>query len=248
MLLPFSLTPLPLNFLVLRPFLRYNKRNFERKDDFVKHSIAFFITITAAAISWILSFSIAVPLLFRPFYYAHVSMLHLPEQTGWTTDQIHEAYNQMMDYCVFGAPFQTGDLHWSESGRAHFADCAVLFRLDFAVLAIASLVLLICFFLWRRKLRPVRPLGFGPAFWSGCTLSLSFAVIAGLAALNFNKAFVLFHTLFFAGKDNWMFDPYEDQIILILPQVFFQNCAILIVALLFLLCFLLMFLDRHRFS
>ncbi len=214
----------------------------------VKRSPAFFAALTSAMMSWVLSFSIAIPLLFRPFYYAHISILRLPAQTGWTAAQIHEAYDHVMDYCLLGAPFQTGDLHWSENGIQHFADCAVLFRLDLIVLGITTLILFICFFLYRRHLRPARPLGFGPAFWSGCILSLSFIVVTILAALNFDKAFILFHALFFAGKNNWLFDPTTDQIILILPQIFFRNCAILIVAVLFLCCGILMLSDRRRFS
>ena len=52
--------------------------------------------------------------------------------------------------------------------------------------------------------------------------------LAGLAALDFDRAFTVFHAVFFPGKDNWIFDPAADQIILVMPQVFFRNCAILI--------------------
>lgn len=52
-----------------------------------------------------------------------------------------------------------------------------------------------------------------------------FLAVGGLAALDFDRAFVVFHALFFPGKDNWLFDPETDQIITILPQVFFRNSA-----------------------
>lgn len=32
------------------------------------------------------SFSIAVPILFRPFYYVQIGALDLPEQTGWSQE------------------------------------------------------------------------------------------------------------------------------------------------------------------
>ena len=51
---------------------------------------------------------------------------------------------------------------------------------------------------------------------------------AVLAALDFDRAFVVFHSLFFPGKTNWVFDWYHDPIIRVLPQEFFRNCAILI--------------------
>ena len=64
----------------------------------MKHkSFPFFLILTAATMLLLLSAAIAVPILLRPFYYAHAAFLHLPEQTGWSMVQIHEAYNEMLD-------------------------------------------------------------------------------------------------------------------------------------------------------
>ena len=57
-------------------------------------------------------------------------------------------------------------------------------------------------------------------------------LIALLAALDFDGAFTVFHSIFFPGKDNWLFDPVTDPVILILPEAFFRNCAIAIVSIL----------------
>ena len=71
-------------------------------------------------------------------------------------------------------------------------------------------------------------------------------LVGALAELDFGRAFVLFHALFFPGKDNWLFDPRVDQIINILPQEFFRSCAILILALLALGCAVLILWDILR--
>ena len=81
-----------------------------------------------------------------------------------------------------------------------------------------------------------RPFGMNIVFSSGAFTLGGFGIIGGLAALDFDKAFTVFHTLFFPGKSNWYFSWYEDQIIRILPQDFFMNCAILIFASIVLLC------------
>ena len=60
--------------------------------------------------------------------------------------------------------------------------------------------------------------------------------VGGLAALDFDRAFVIFHRVFFPGKENWIFDWQTDPIILFLPQDFFRNCAILILLLLLVWC------------
>ena len=71
-------------------------------------------------------------------------------------------------------------------------------------------------------------------------------ILAGLAALDFDRAFTVFHAVFFPGKDNWIFDPATDQIILVMPQVFFRNCAILIGGVLLACCAALILADLLR--
>lgn len=194
----------------------------------------------------VLSASIAFPLVCRPFYYAHIQALDLPSHTGWTGEEIREAFDEMMDFCIYGSPFGTGVLRWSEAGMQHFADCAKLFRLDFVVLGLSGVGLVACGLLRRRGLRPAPLLGHGPGFWAGIFLTVGFATVAGLAALDFDRAFVVFHQIFFPGTSNWIFEPQKDEIIQILPEVFFRNCAILIVAVLFLFCGCLVWFELRE--
>ena len=202
---------------------------------------------TVALALLVLSFSISVPILFRPFYYLQIDALDLPEQTGWSKETIREAYDQVLDFCVLGKPFGTGQLAWSESGRSHFADVRGLFLLDFAVLAISGAVCLLPL-----VLRKTGRLGFhrfggrSPGFWAGILAAALVIVIGALAALDFERAFVVFHALFFPGKDNWLFDPATDQIILVMPEAFFRNCAILIGAVLLVCCTALVCTDLLR--
>ena len=172
--------------------------------------------LTALAL---LTASIAAPILCRPFYYAHIGPLK----------------------------FSTGVLKWSEEGKAHFTDVRGLFLLDLRVLGV-SLGLLAAVLLYARFTgrRSARPLGRGPGFWAGAGLGAGFLLVGALAALDFDRAFVIFHALFFPGKDNWLFDPNTDQIINILPQDFFRNCAILILALLVIGCAALILWDFRR--
>ena len=199
----------------------------------------------------VLSFSISVPILCRPFYYVQIDALHLPERTGWSEEVIREAYDQVLDFCVFGAPFGTGELAWSESGRSHFADVRGLFLLDFAVLGVTAAAALALLLLHRaRGVSFHRFAGRGPAFWAGAGTAGVVLVVAGLAALDFDRAFTVFHAIFFPGKDNWIFDPATDQIILVMPEVFFRNCALLIGGVLLACCAGLILWDLlvHRRS
>ena len=206
-----------------------------------------FLAVLMAIVTALLlvSASVAVPLLCRPFYYAHIEPMGLVEYSGLSEEQICRAYDEMMDYCLgLREDFAVGDLWFSASGASHFEDVRTLFILDLWVLGISAAVLIGLFFrCYRTETRPYCFRGHGPGFWAATGLGVSFLAVGGLAALDFDRAFVVFHALFFPGKDNWMFDWREDPIILLLPQDFFRNCAILILALLLVWCIILIAAD-----
>lgn len=195
----------------------------------------------------VLTGAIAAPILCRPFYYAHIDALDLTERVGLSETEIRRAFDEMMDYCTGGDTFSTGILPHSSEGASHFADVRGLFLLDLRLLA-ASVGAGVALFVLSRLLhrRCAHILGRGPGFWAGVGLGVSFSLVGGLAALDFDRAFVTFHHLFFPGKDNWLFDPATDPIIFILPQEFFRNCALLILGLLLGGCILMILWDFLR--
>ena len=175
--------------------------------------------------------SIGLPIYFRPFYYMQIDNLHLTEETGYTKDELCTAYDQLLDYLTLpGKEFKTGVFRYSEEGKAHFADCKILFSLNSTVLILSTLLLLIlCLLKHRNVFIPSRPLGKHCAFLSGIGTLTLFGLIGGLASLNFDRAFVIFHKIFFPGKDNWLFSPTKDPIINALPETYFLRCGIVII-------------------
>jgi len=201
--------------------------------------------LTAIAL---LAGAIGVPVLCRPFYYAHMTPLQIRLRVLLTEEQIKETYNEIMDYCLgFTDTFRLTHLPWSAAGADHFADVQKLFLLDIKIAAAAILTLAI---LWaaahRRQIRPAYIKGHSPGFWAAAGLGAAFATLGILAAMDFDRFFTAFHTVFFPGKDNWIFDPQKDPVINMLPQVFFRNCAILIAVLIITACILLVLHDRRQ--
>ena len=89
----------------------------------MKRPSKFFSVLTAAALAlFLVTGSVAVPILCRGFYYSQAEALELAEETGFSPEVIRGAFDQVMDYLVKGKPFGTGELNWSESGLCHFAD------------------------------------------------------------------------------------------------------------------------------
>lgn len=183
---------------------------------------------------FILSFSIAVPITVKPLYYMQIGPLHLEEETGYTREEMKQAYSEMLDFCDgFTDEFSTGTLAFSEEGKAHFEDCRSLFILDLTIFGISSSLLLLWLIIRRFvKVRAMKLKGHSPAFWGSISLLSVFLIVGALGSIDFDKAFVIFHQLFFPGKSNWLFDPRYDEIIKILPETVFMNFAIMIIALL----------------
>ena len=206
-------------------------------------SILLILTLSLFAISA----GIAAPILSRSFYKMHVRTLHLPESTGWTEEEILEAYDEVMSFLLRDSEFGTGVLKWSESGKAHFTDVRCLFQLDLWMFGVTG-GLLILLLVISIKIRPARFGKRGPSFWAGTGVLTAFIIIGGLGATNFDRAFTVFHHIFFPGKTNWLFDPAEDQIIQILPEVYFRNCAILAIGLILLLCVIYILAGKKKKS
>lgn len=188
------------------------------------------LTLFAALITALFSLSAAVtlPILWRGWYYGQIASLRLVEQTGYSEGVIRGAFDAVMDFLVKDAPFSTGSLLWSESGAAHFADCKVLFRLDFLVLAVSGALILLLALIalfspgFREKFAGSPPL------WALCLTLLFFAAFALWALIDFEGLFTAFHALCFPGKTNWIFDWRTDEIILILPERFWARTAALV--------------------
>ena len=196
----------------------------------------------------ILSGAIAVPILCRPFYYAHITPLQIRLRVLLTEEQIKETYDEVMDYCLgITDHFELTHFIWSTEGASHFADVRELFRLDIIIAAISVVLLLILLCFCRANgLRSACIKGHSPGFWAAAGLGTIFAVLGGLAALDFDRAFTAFHAVFFPGKENWFFDAATDPIIDMLPQVFFRNCALLIFALVAGTCGILILKDYRQ--
>ncbi len=179
---------------------------------------------------FILTFSIGFPIYCRPFYYLQIDLYELPERSGFTKEEIITAYNEMLDYLTLpGKEFSVGIMKFSESGADHFVDCKVLFDLNAGVL-IGSGVCLVLLTLIRIFGKMGKfTLGKRSAAFYGAVSAIVVPIVLGLAvAIDFDSAFTIFHKLFFPGKDNWVFDARTDEIIRVLPQDFFMNCAIFI--------------------
>ncbi len=189
---------------------------------------AVFIT---ALVLFMLTFSIGLPIYCRFLYYIQINTLNLPEKTGWSYAEIKQAYDNCLNFCTLpNVEFSTYPLKWTENEAAHFADCKVLFNLNFWVLLSSGIITLALTVLNRLKVITLyRPFGHRAYLMSAViAIALPVIIIFLVLIVGFDKAFTVFHSIFFPGKTNWVFYPETEQIIQVMPEQFFMNCAIVI--------------------
>ena len=188
------------------------------------------ILFSLSSLLLIITISIGLPIYFRPFYYAHITPMDLSAESGYSREEIIDAYNEVLDYLTLpGKEFSVGVMEYSESGRDHFVDCKALFDLNATVLLLSAITFIAILLLKKKgKVELCALNSYHPIFYSGLLAILIPAVLGMLISVDFDRAFVIFHKIFFPGKDNWTFDPRYDEIIMVLPEEFFRNCAILI--------------------
>lgn len=181
-----------------------------------------------AVFVFILTVSISLPIYFRPFYYMQIEALGLTKHYDYQTIKV--CYDQMLRYLTLpGGEFLTGALNHTASFADHMKDVKGLFMLNFFGLVISTAIIITLLILNKKKVIALcRPFGMSVSFISALSVFGAFFIVGGLVAIDFDKAFVVFHKLFFPGKDNWLVSPTVDPVIKILPEQFFLNCAIVI--------------------
>lgn len=199
-------------------------------------NITLTVIFIVALIIAMLTFCIGLPIYCRFFYYIQINTLNLPEEAAKygiqaSYNDIKTAYDGILDFCTLpNRPFKSGIFEMSESGISHFADCKILFDLNFYGLLFSTIITATLTVLHKSKIITIgRPFGHR-AYFLAAIIAVALPVIVGLLCLiaGFDKAFEVFHGIFFPGKDNWTFDARYDRIIIVMPEQFFMNCAIII--------------------
>ncbi len=180
---------------------------------------------------FILGFSVKFVLNFTPLYSFDISYLSIDERIGMDKEALLENYKTVIRYIESPSinKLVFPDFPMSREGEIHFYEVKEIFN-KFDLLFYGSLIVLIIFILfrWKRKIQDYSYLK------TGAYLSLILPLLLALPfAVNFSRAFVIFHELFF-DNDYWIFDPATDPIILALPEEFFFHCALVILAILIL--------------
>lgn len=186
-----------------------------RKKDIV---LALLLTIC------IICFAVIVTVFFKQLYYFDIDYLNIAKYTGLSKDIIKENYDILIQYqsIFFQGDLNMPDFVMSTTGRIHFEEVKRVFeviQVTFIVTGILSSIMIY----QNMKQKEYRFLQLTSIFSVGIPTIIGF-----FAALDFDKAFVIFHNIVFRNN-YWIFDYTTDPVITILPESFFMHCFMMII-------------------
>ncbi|MDF2539685.1 MAG: hypothetical protein K0S76_2706 [Herbinix sp.] len=190
-----------------------------------------------------ISLSVVFTINFRPLYYLDINVLNIEDTSGYTKEEILQNYDALIDY---SSPFYRGELSFptfpaSAAGIIHFDEVKDIFTF-FYILGAVTLIAGICIMIYKHRKKD-----FTYLLVSSVTAIALPLIIGLLLFIDFDKAFLVFHKLFF-NNDYWLFDPNTDPVINILPDTFFLHCSLLIILLVLLgsITLLVIYIIKRR--
>ncbi len=162
----------------------------------------------------------------KPLYYFDIDYLHIQEDSGYEKEEIWENYNALIDYNLspFIKKLEFPTFPMSKEAEIHFAEVKEIFQGFLWMFVIGIPVSVMVSMMNRRHHR------LGYLKLAGI-LTIALPILLGiLVAVNWDRAFVLFHKIAF-DNDYWLFHPDTDPVITILPDAFFLHCAVMILVL-----------------
>lgn len=174
---------------------------------------------------WIITFCIAFTINFRPLYWWFVEHEQLASLLDLSSVTLKQMYQTLLAYLNYPWISKlTLDISISYDAMRHFEDVKRLFLINYSLLFITTVPT----WYYLTNLIKQKKVWILRQKIVLCLYVLS--VILVCLVLDFERFFVFFHKLLFT-KQNWIFDPQIDPIILVLPSDFFLACFVLFIVL-----------------
>ncbi|MCD7840077.1 MAG: TIGR01906 family membrane protein [Erysipelotrichaceae bacterium] len=189
---------------------------------------------------FLICFAVTFTVFFKPLYYFDIDYLHIDQIVGMSKETLKANYDSLIAYqsIFYQGELILNDFVMSETGRIHFEEVKRIFEVVQVLMVVSGVASGVMIY-QNAKQKEYRYLKITPIFSIGIPAILGF-----LAALDFDKAFVVFHQIFF-NNNYWIFDASTDPIIEALPETFFMHCFMMIIAIVIILSIIIYLLYRH---
>ena len=179
--------------------------------------------------------SIFIPTFFMPYFSWHYQRRNIPASIGIEKDELMHVTAELLDYMrgrredlvIYATVNGEERQFFSEIEIRHMVDVLDLYDIGFLIRNISFWLLMfiilgMAFF----KVRILEVMSRCCREVIVCFLIL-LGLLVGLIVWDFDRAFVIFHLIFF-DNDYWILDPSVDLLINMVPQVFFVEISIFI--------------------
>ena len=190
---------------------------------------------------FIISFAVVFTVFFKPLYYFDINYLNIDQISGLDAETIKENYRILINYqsIFYQGTLNLPDFVMSDSGRIHFEEVKRIFEAIQVMMVISGLISI------PMTIKKIKEKEYRFLRLTGLITIIVPTVLGFLAALDFERAFVLFHQIVFRN-DYWIFDYRTDPLITILPETFFMHCFMLIVVIVCLLAIICLGYYRYQ--
>lgn len=189
---------------------------------------------------FIISFAIVLTVFFKPLYYSDIDRLKIDMTSGLSIATIKENYDVLIHYqsIFYQGSLILPDFIMSNGGRIHFEEVKIIFEVIQVLMIFSGICSIILIYQQYQKNE------FRFLKLTALITIIIPIVLASLAAIDFNQAFILFHKIVFRN-DYWIFDVRTDPVISILPEAFFMHCFIMIIMIVVICVGICFFLYHH---
>ncbi|OUQ04675.1 hypothetical protein B5E92_13020 [Erysipelatoclostridium sp. An15] len=190
---------------------------------------------------FIISFAVVFTVFFKPLYYFDINYLNIDQISGLDAETIKENYRILINYqsIFYQGTLNLPDFVMSDSGRIHFEEVKRIFEAIQVMMVISGLISI------PMTIKKIKEKEYRFLRLTGLITIIVPTVLGFLAALDFERAFILFHQIVFRN-DYWIFDYRTDPVITILPETFFMHCFMLIVVIVCLLAIICLGYYRYQ--
>lgn len=173
--------------------------------------------------------SVIISLNLRVIYSYSIDKYDLTRLGQLSKDALMNDYNILLNYLQkpFIKKLKFNNFIMSTNGEFHFYEVKKIFLNIYLIIIVILLAFIVIKFILRKynkKFNLFKILNYGAN-----TLLSIIAVLLASIFINFSKAFVVFHKIFF-NNDYWVFDSKTDPIIDVLPEEVFKLYAIIVIA------------------
>ncbi|KLE16130.1 TIGR01906 family membrane protein [Clostridium sp. C8] len=172
--------------------------------------------------------SVIASLNLRSIYKYSIQKYDLDKIGQLSKEKLMEDYNILLNYLQnpFAKKLKFNNFIMSSNGEFHFYEVKKIFLSIYLIVLIFVLIFIVIYLIKKynnKKIKLIKSLNYG----ANALISIITVLLTSIF-IDFSKAFIIFHKIFF-NNEYWIFDSKTDPIINVLPEEVFKLYALVVI-------------------